>query len=218
MKKNKDFLTKIKQLNKEHKPGDVKPAVNKQWKKEWGSFIKYDQDWDGAYLLDLIIYKLEKMYFALDIYSNEVREDLDPKLAVLKETIQLGKKLQTYDYNKESFRFSEEHCAQIVYIYDREGKSESDPLSSMKLLAKVARSKFNIDNLSDLFGSALADQWIKEHGYTKEQVLYAYGGEWDDPNNQKAYIKMVKQEAKNEDKDTVKFFTMIAKNYRGWWW
>lgn len=223
--KDRLFYKKLKDIQKAHKPDKWEARHPYNWKKEWGPFIKYDADWDGAYFLDLVIYKLEKMYIALDIYSDEVRDSLDKNLAILKKTIDLGKKLQTHDYYVGSHEFSEEHCFHFVYIYDNEGKTGIEALRSKKLLAKVPQKRIKLDEanaeeitVDDLLGDKLANKWVAENGYTKQQVHYAYGGEWDDPKNHDVWLKMVKQEGKTEQKDMDDFFKLISRNLRKWWW
>ncbi len=223
MKKNKEFWTRLKAIQLEHTPSKHEARHPYNWKKEWGPFIKYDADWDGAYFFDLIIYKLEKMYISLDIYSDEVRESLDKSLAILKETINLGKKIQTFDYYTESSRFADEHCYHYVYIYDNEGKTGMEAMLGKKLLVKVPQERpdFNEESkitVEDILGDSAANKWLEEHGLDKTQVHYAYGGEWDDEKNHDEWLKITKKEGKAEQKDIDTFFKMIARNYRRWWW
>ena len=216
-------MSRLAVIQKEHTPEKWEARKPYNWKQQWGPYLKYDADWDSAYFFDLIIYKLEKMYLELDIFSNEYKPTLTKKLKILDEIIKLGKKIQTFDYFEESDRFSKAHCAHVVLIYDNEGKKGMEAmLSSKKLLAKVPSSRtdtldedFSID---DIMGDRLANQWIAEHGYTKSQVHYAYSGEWDSEENQKAWVKMIKAEGKAKQKETDQFFKMISRNFRDWWW
>lgn len=213
-KKDREYYKRLKELNKAHKPEKWDARKPYNWKKEWGPFIKYDGDWDGSYLLELIIYKLERMYLALDVYSFEVRESLDKRLKTLQDTIDLGKKIQTFDYYTESDDFSKEHCFHYVYIYDAHV-----PWSERTLLAKVpqVRDPDNID-LKYILGDSLAYEWVEANGYTKDQVQFLYGGEWDDHSNHDVWMNIIKKEAKAEQKDIDTFFKLIAKNYKGWWY
>jgi hypothetical protein len=62
-------------------------------------FVVWNQrEWDFEYTLDIVQFKLELLYKNLDKYSNEVREDLDPKLLKIKETIELIKRIKEDKY------------------------------------------------------------------------------------------------------------------------
>lgn len=213
-KKDREYYKRLKAIHKAHKPDKYEARKPYNWVREWGPFIKYDGDWDSSYLLELIIYKLERMYLALDVYSFEVRESLDKKLKVLQETIDLGKKIQTFDYYTGSQNFAAEHCSHYVYIYDAKV-----PWSERTLLAKVpqVRDPEKID-FKYIMGDSLAHEWVEANGYTKDQVQFAYGGEWDEQENHDKWFKMSQEEGKTKQKDVDKFFKLIAKNYREWWY
>lgn len=219
------FLERLKAVQEEYQPEPQERRKPYNWKQEWGPIIEQDADWSGEYLFDLILYKLEKMYIHLDIYSNECRRTLNKSLKILRETIDLGKKTRKFDYYAGSDKFMEDHCAHVVYIYDNQGKKGVAAMRNEKLLAKVPQKKFDWDNenaseaeVEDFLGSRDADQWVLEHGYTKDQVHYAYGGEWDDPKNHDVWMNLAKEEHKQKQKDTDKFFKMISRNYNRWWW
>ena len=227
------YNKQLKQIQKAHKPEKWDRRHPYNWKKEWGPFIKYDADWDGAYLLDLIIFKLEKMYIGLDNYSNEVRQDLDKRLAVIKETIDLGKKIQTYDYYKGSHDFSHEHTTHYVLIYKHKntevvgkGKFKIQLYKNEELLYKMPRPKMKsldeeVDSeikTQDWMGSKSAYKWAEENGYDKKDIHLAYSGEWDDPKNHDEWLKMAKAERKAEQKDIDRFFKLISRHYQEWWW
>ena len=210
---DKLFAKELKRIHKEHTPPKFDRVLPYNWKKEWGPFVKYQGDWDGAYLLDLIIYKLERMYAGLSIYSNEVKEGLEKRLSKLKETIDLGKKLQTYDYEEEEYSFLKEHTTRYILIYEGENLCTKDS----KLLNKVKQLDYNWPD--DMMGTKLADEWCKEHGYEEyKNCHYAYTSEWDDDKNYNEWRKLIQKCNKAEQDDTDKFFKLIARNYRGWWW
>ena len=216
-KEDKLFYKKLKEIQQAHKPEKWEARDPYNWKKEWGPFIKYDADWDGAYFLDLIIYKLEKMYLALDIYSSEVRESLDKNLAILKKTIDLGKQIQTKEYFEESHKFGRIHCAHVILIY-REGYLHEEPIHKIIRWHKDDDEE-SLDNcLEDYFGTKEVNTWAKENGYNPKQLTKAYSGQWDDIKNHDIWLDMVKKEGKAEQKDIDDFFKLIAKNYRKWWW
>lgn len=213
MKTKRLFYRKLKQIQNEHKPpkGTARHPYN--WKKEWGPFLKYDADWDGAYLIELIIYKLEKMYLHLDLYSNEIREDLDKRLVVLRETIDLGKKVQNFDYYEDSYNWGVLHCAHVAHV-EKKGSSEE--------IHKIVKWKKDLPNEEmfhfyyDVRGEI--KNWAREHGYRMEDLNISYSGEWDSPRNYEIYKEKMNIGVKQMQNDTEKFFKLIAENYQTWWW
>ena len=222
-RKKRLFYSRLAEIQKAHKPDKHEARNSYNWKKEWGPFIKYDADWDGAYFLDLVIYKLEKMYAELDIFSDEIRETLDPKLVKLKEAIDLGKKIQTYDYYKESHDFSHEHTTHYVLIYKHKntevvgkGKLKIQLYKDEELLYKMPRPKMK--NLDEEVEYEIKTKDWMGFGYDKKDIHLASSGEWDDPKNHDEWLKIMDEESKTEQKDIDDFFQLIARNYREWWW
>ncbi len=216
-KKDKEFYSRLKEIQKAHKPAKWEARNPYNWKKEWGPFVKYDADWDGAYLLDLIIYKLEKMYIALDVYSNEVRESLDPKLVKLKETIDLGKKLQTYKYDREYHDWGKIHCAHVVLVYKKGESLKGNPIHKFIYWYKPEEENEDKDYFEDYFREKEVKQWAKENGYDRKNLTIAYSGEWDDKENYKVWKKLSKKCQKEEQADIDKFFKLISRNYSQRW-
>ena len=233
-KKNSNYKAKVKifkhrlnQIHKDHTPEKWERRKRYNWKKSWGPYVKYQADWDGCYLLDLIIYKLERMYAELDVFSDEVRDSLDKRLTVLKETIELGKKLQTYEYDKEYYEFSKQHTTHYALIYkiDPEAKGFVDRMKSQVLIHKMPSGRVtcledsdDVD-VDDILGLKAANKWCKENGYVVyKDVEIATTSEWDSDDNYKQWKKLIKKANKEEQADTDKFFKLISRNYRGWWW
>ena len=53
--------------------------------------------------------------------------------------------------------------------------------------------------------------------YPQDQILLAYFSNWKDQACVEVWTEMLKKAHKEEEKDTKKFFTLIAKNYKLWW-
>lgn len=216
----KEYYKRLAAIQKEYAPekGDIRKPYN--WKKEWGPFIKYDADWDGTCLLQLILFKLEKMYIGLDTYSDEVRESLDLKLAKLREAIDLGKKVQTYKYDKECDEWSDAHCAHVIFIHKKGESVRSEPLHKIVHWFNEVKenSKDVNDRLEQYFARKEVQQWAKENGYNSKDISVSYGGEWDDEANREVWRRMLKKARKAEQADIDKFFKIIARNYPSWWW
>ena len=218
-KTRKLYNKKLKEINKAHQPEKYNRRKPYNWKKEWGPFIKYDGDWDYAYFLDLIIYKLERMYLALEVYSSEVEESLNKKLKVLKEIIDLGKKIQSYKYEEPSYNFLQDHTKNYVLIYKHskvetigKGKFKLECYKDTKLLHKLYLSKSE----TNLLGAGLT--WALTNGYKKKDVNFAYGSEWDSAESRTKWLELSDKATKEKQKDTDKFFKLISKHYESWWY
>lgn len=218
------FNKEIKRINQEHKPDKFSRRKRYNWKKSWGPYVKYQADWDGIDLLDLIIYKLERMYASLDIFSDEVREDLNKRLKTLKETIDLGKKLQNHDYGDEYYRFGKEHTTHYALIYkiNPEAKGFVERAKSQVLIHKMPSERpldwekctYSVD---EILGLKSAKDWCREQGYCDKDVEIATTGKWDSEENYEQWKKLIKKANKEEQSDTDKFFKLISHNYKGWW-
>ena len=225
--RDKLFYERLAKIQEYYKPEDGLGISPYPWKKEWEPILKQDADWSDASFFDLILYKLEKVHLSLDMYSCEYRKHLDKKLKKLQEIIDLGKKIRTFDYYTGSDKFSHDHVTHYVLIYkNNPNLSEMENLKTNDLLHKLERPKRatrdeeieeDIEN-EDWFGFKAADNWAKEHGYSKKDYHVALSGEWDDMANHDIWLDMIKQEGKNNQKDINRFFSLIAKNYRHWWW
>lgn len=212
-KEDRVFYKRLKKVQKEYKPLKCFARKPYNWKKEWGPFVKYDSDWDYSSLLNVILYKLEKMYLALDVYSYEVREDLDPKLKTLREIIDLGKKIQTYDYEQPSYDWLKEHSTHIVLIYNAGQCNKEEPIHTIRMGKKTDSE----DPLEDFFCDKQITEWCKENHIDRKAVDVAYTGEWDSKENQKIWKKKCLECSKEKLKDSHLFFKLIADNYQAWW-
>ena len=224
---DKKFTKAIKALNKECFKRNIRwdphPYINKDWKKEWGPFIKYDADWDGAYLLDLIIYKIEKMKQAQLCFSMIVQEELDEIIQAMDKAIALGRKIQDHDYEQESHEFSKIHCAHVVLIYkkgDVFGKDRK-PLHELVYWYDPNKEKEedSVDGLMEgYFRKNAVKEWAEANGYDPKDLTEAYSGRWDDEANYKIWLKLIKKESKALQKDYDDFFKIIARNIQKWWY
>lgn len=217
-RKKKLFNKELKRIHKEHTPDKCDKIKHYNWRKEWGPFIRYQGDWDGFYLLELIIYKLERMYADLDIFSDEVREDLNKRLLVLQETIDLGKKIQTYDYHVEEQQWRDVHCAHVINIYKKGYFFKEEPIHKLIKYKSKENDTDSYNPLDDFSGEKAVKEWAEKNGYKREDLSISYSGEWDNQENYKIWKKLIKKCNKAEQDDTDKFFKLISRNYRGWWW
>lgn len=213
--KDKIFYEKLEKIQAEHAP-DSSDTYKCNWKKEWLPFIKYDADWDGGYLLDLIIYKLEKMHLYLQTYSFEVKSDLKKRLAKLEKTISLGKKIQTYDYEAEASEWQNKHFTNTIIYKDKDDNVVYTAKRKHLDLDKIN----NVEEiLNNFFGKESFEEWSAKNNYvyTFDDLLVLHSGYWDADENYEIWKKKLKEAYKRKQDDNDKFFKLIARNYEGWW-
>ena len=78
------------------------------WRKKWLPFIKYDQDFAGEYLLELIVYKLHLMLEFWEKYPSGVwltDEEMEKKRQSLRKACELGDLLIEDNFDQESFDY-----------------------------------------------------------------------------------------------------------------
>lgn len=98
----KDYLVKRKKY---------KIKENSDWKKRWLPFIKYDHDFDGDFLIELIVYKLHIMldYYDHGKYCWQVDESRLEIVESLKEACRLGDLILEDNFEAESLDFLDKH-------------------------------------------------------------------------------------------------------------
>ena len=84
---------------------------NSDWKKRWLPFIKYDHDFAGAFLIDLIVHKLHIMldYYDHGRYCMQVDESRLEIVESLKEACRLGDLIVEDNFNAPAFEIMEKH-------------------------------------------------------------------------------------------------------------
>lgn len=194
---------------------------NSDWRKRWMPMIKYDHDFDGNYFLSIIMHKLNIMYDYYDFgyYTMQSDESKKEILDTLKEAIELGKKIQIFDYYEKMHNFLEEHLGHVISVYDKPlkiGKGWSDPIHEIVYWRKEGEGReIVLDYLDNT--DTLWRKWAVDNGYDPKTLYTSYSGKWDDEKNNEIYQKISKECAKTEQKDIDKFFKLLAKNYRKWW-
>ena len=94
------------------------------WRKKWLPFIKYDQDFAGEYLLELIVYKLHLMLDFWEKYPSGVwlaDEEIERTRHSLRKACELGDLLIEDNFDQESFN----------YLYDNSTRGKN-PLDGCK--------------------------------------------------------------------------------------
>lgn len=91
------------------KAGRARP--NKTWRKRWLPFVKYDHDFDGGFLVDLIVHKLHIM---LDFYEDgkhcwQVDESRLEIVKSLKEACRLGDMIIADEFDRAAYEIMNKH-------------------------------------------------------------------------------------------------------------
>ena len=84
---------------------------NTDWRKRWMPFIKYDHDFDGAFLVELIVHKLHIMldYYDHGKYCLQVDESRLEIVESLKEACRLGDLIIKDEFNYDAYDVMEAH-------------------------------------------------------------------------------------------------------------
>ena len=84
---------------------------NSDWRKRWMPFIKYDHDFDGFFLIELINHKLHIMldYYEHGKYCMQVDESRLEIVNELREACRLGDLILADEFNEPAFKVMMEH-------------------------------------------------------------------------------------------------------------
>ena len=136
----KDYKKAYKADRRENRRTCVKR--NSDWKKRWLPFIKYDHDFDGFFLIELMVHKLHIMldYYDHGKYCMQVDESRLEIVESLKEACRLGDLILADEFNKPAFEIMQAHmktyttpcdngCSELHMDWDSpENKAEYDRL------------------------------------------------------------------------------------------
>lgn len=105
----KDYKKAYLSNRKKYKKTCVK--ANSDWKERWMSFIKYDHDFDGLFLIELIVHKLHIMldYYDHGKYCWQVNESRLEIVESLKEACRLGDLILEDNFNAPAFEILDKH-------------------------------------------------------------------------------------------------------------
>ena len=163
----KDYKKAYKRTRHENRKWCVKK--NSDWRKRWMPFIKYDHDFDGFFLIELINHKLHIMldFYEHGRYCMQVDESRLEIVNELREACRLGDLIIADDFNEPAYEIMEKHM-----------KTSTTP---------------NNDGTCTLHM------------------------DWDTPENEAEYRKLIKETDAIREKTIDQFFKYIRKNYRKWW-
>ena len=218
----KNYNADLKALQKKYEPAKFDRSINKNAKKIWKPYIKWDHNWDWAYITDMLLYKIELVKLYIKHFGNIVDEERNKQIAQMEEAVRLYKVFQDTNFLKEEQTFAKEHTYHYIYfseklkdLKDKEYKyiipTEKDDLIFYDLNCDFAKDK-----------KVLVEEYATKAGVPKEalyddNLIRSFGAEWDSEENHKKAIKLLKQAEKNEQKALDKFFLYVSKHIREWW-
>lgn len=146
---------------------------NSDWKERWMPFIKYDHDFDGSFLIELIVHKLHIMldYYDHGKYCWQVDESRLEIVESLKEACRLGDLILEDNFNAPAFEIMEKHfisssekitegCFKGKYKYTSNWDSEENKFKYETLMKETdtLREK-TIDQFFDHIRKHFNDWW-----------------------------------------------------------
>ena len=105
----KEYKKAYKANRRENRRACVKR--NSDWRKRWMPFIKYDHDFDGFFLIELMVHKLHIMldYYDHGKYCMQVDESRLEIVDSLKEACRLGDLIVADDFNSPAYKVMMAH-------------------------------------------------------------------------------------------------------------
>ena len=226
--RHKKYLAEVRKIQKSHMSKDEwndKERINKDWEKIWLPFIKYDHQWDYAYFLDMMIYKLELMRTSFKYFCSHV--DQEEMISQIDEAIALGKKIYQDSglYHEPWREYHKKHSTPYAYVYEITGfLSDKVKLAKKgKLLAKIEMPKDDEMDFKHILNKKYKsplDKWLEENNKKEyKDVSVGYGSEWNNfPKIRTLISKHILNKCnKNYKKDKEKFFKIISDNMESWW-
>lgn len=143
---------------------------NRDWRRRWGQFIKYDHDFDGFWLIELIVHKLHIMldYYEHGRYCMQVDESRLKIVESLKEACRLGDLIMADEFEQPANEVMHAHMKVNLIPQDNGNK-----LLDLKWDSEEDKAEF--DRLSDE-GCALREKTIDEFF----SYIRAHYAEWWD--------------------------------------
>lgn len=207
-RKNKEYKRALKEIRKKYcQPG----YKNRRWKKRYAPILKYDWDWDGEYILRLLLYKMELVFTHLTFEGNEDPGSKDPKMKRFAELIDLGYKCLTFDYHEEEdSEFLRDHMTDLVLVY-KDGYKKENLVATYR---QERKGNWLVTEEDPKF-----NDWAKEQGIDLKDKSYklGYSGEWDSEENEAKWHEMINASVEERKSDRREFFAGIADNLDGWY-
>ena len=89
---------------------------NTDWRRRWLPFIKYDHDFDGAFIIELLTHKLHIMldYYEHGKYCMQVDESRLEIVESLRHACELGDAIVADEFNNESLEILMTKCKEYT--------------------------------------------------------------------------------------------------------
>jgi hypothetical protein len=205
-KKNKSQLKHLKEVQN-NLLGAYPGPVNKYWKKEWLPFIKHDFDYSGLYIIDLLIYKIEKMKLYMESFNET--EDKENVIASMQDALNVGYTIREDEYENKAMEFSEDHC---YYVIELINKIDNKEVFNIKRMIPHTQN-IERDNIEAEMNKE-CDSWKLNHPQINTYNMFS--GEWDNQRNYTQWKLMLEDAWEDRRKDIQLFFSIIANNIDKW--
>ena len=218
---DKKYKEELKELQKRYKPDKISRAHNKDAKKNWMPMLKFNCDWDWSYIIDVLLYKIELTKLYIKYSSDTIEEERNEKVAEMEEAVKLYDKYCQTDFYKEPNEFFDKHVCHYIFIAEdiksmRDHPKYKIPTAGDSLMFYEIDAEFCKDKRTKAEAYALAAGVPKEALYDKN-LIRTFGSDWDNEENEKHYLDLVKQGEEAEQKALDNFFLYISKHIQGWW-
>ena len=163
----KEYKKAYKANRKANKTSCVKK--NTDWKKRWLPFIKYDHDFDGMFLIELMVHKLHILldYYDHGKYCMQVDESRLEIVESLKEACRLGDLIIADEFDYPAYDIMHAH--------------------------------------------------LTTYTTSNNDGTCTYHMDWDSPENEAEYDRLIEIGNKERDETINKFFDYLRDNYFKWW-
>ncbi len=182
--------------------------VNPDWKKEWKYFIKRDYSWGN--IIELNVFKIVQMREFMKNHSIVCQEEVDKQVKQMTEVIELGYKILEDEYEDDAHKWFKENSVPVTLICEKNNFNN--------ILHRVRNEGIFEGMVSKI--ESETDKWLRENNLTRKDVSTAYTTEWTNgdtnENNSEEFGRRLKEAWKERQKDTDKFFKLIAKHCGGW--
>ena len=218
-KRNREYRKELKELQNSHMPEKWDRVVNKNAKRDWLPFIKYDYNWDWEFIIGTLIYKIELTKLYIKYFGNTIEEQKNKQIASMEEAIRLYKVFDETDWYAEERAFTDQHVTHYIFLKENLWSKDYKyiiPTGRDSLMCYDVDAVFFAEEKKKAEAYALAAGVPKEALYDKS-LDKCFGARWDSREDEKYGQELSKQAERNKQKALDKFFLYVSKHIREWW-
>ena len=202
-----------------------KPAKNKNWRKRWLDTVKYDQDWDFDYFLDIMIKKLELIKKSLEEVDYIAKEEKEEMLEQINNTLAIGYRIKENDYTK-SIDFMNENStweATLERVVNENRELVLEPLFKITQTGENSDSDKIFDKHSSMLEAfneldALAENADLDLELNDDNKYYSQKTIWNSEEAEEEFKRLLDQDIQDRKDDINAFFDSFKENFENWWW